>query len=280
MSVRYRYDAWGNERVVDGSGSGNTYTYTSRRKDADLGLLYYRARYYDPSIGRFISQDPFSGGPDDARISYKNDFYEQLYGEFQLNLNFLSPHAFNRYVYVSNNPLKYTDPLGLIAETGVSPGIGGIGGIKGQSADFKNSKQVTASHTEGKKEKRERLHIHYTDDQGLLNIPGQGFDADCSRTGNFFFAREVYNQKKAEYQMQIAKGKGKNILLVDTSDLNLTIPRPVLHLKTGLPTGSLEQIYSGSIPLVTRSGTPRIIYAGRNNLFNRTIIRFLMLRGK
>ena len=109
---RYRYDAWGNERVVEGTSS-NTYTYTSRRKETDLGLLYYRARYYDPLIGRFISQDPFSGGPDDARISYENKMTSRLNGEFTQYNSFRDPHTFNRYVYVKNNPIRYIDPLGL-----------------------------------------------------------------------------------------------------------------------------------------------------------------------
>lgn len=50
------------------------------------GLYYYRARYYDPKIGRFISEDPikFEAGP-------------------------------NFYTYVDNNPTNYTDPTGLEA---------------------------------------------------------------------------------------------------------------------------------------------------------------------
>ena len=46
-----------------------------------------RARYYEPSTGRFITQDPFKGNPND-------------------------PASLNLYVYCKNNPLKYTDPSG------------------------------------------------------------------------------------------------------------------------------------------------------------------------
>jgi RHS repeat-associated protein len=58
--------------------------YTGRDYDAETGLNYYRARYYDPVIGRFISEDPigFDGG---------NNFY----------------------AYVENDPIDWTDPLGL-----------------------------------------------------------------------------------------------------------------------------------------------------------------------
>jgi RHS repeat-associated protein len=52
--------------------------------EVGTSLYYYRARYYDPSVGRFLSEDPFR--PEDAI-----DFY----------------------VYTSNNPINFTDPLGL-----------------------------------------------------------------------------------------------------------------------------------------------------------------------
>ncbi len=60
-----------------------TMQYTGRPLDEETGLYYYRARYYDPEIGRFISEDPigFAGG-----------------------INF--------YAYVGNNPLIYNDPTG------------------------------------------------------------------------------------------------------------------------------------------------------------------------
>ena len=60
--------------------------YTGHKFDTDLGLSYMQARYYDPVIGRFYSNDPvgFTGEVD----------------------------TFNRYSYVANNPYKYTDPDG------------------------------------------------------------------------------------------------------------------------------------------------------------------------
>lgn len=60
--------------------------YTGQRLD-DSGLYYYNARYYDAAIGRFISADT-------------------------LVPNYTYPQTLNRYAYVYNNPLKYTDPTG------------------------------------------------------------------------------------------------------------------------------------------------------------------------
>jgi RHS repeat-associated protein len=68
-----------------GKGSNLTrYLYTGRELDQQTGLYFYRARYYDPAIGRFISEDPigFDGG-----------------------MNF--------YAYAGNDPAGFTDPLGL-----------------------------------------------------------------------------------------------------------------------------------------------------------------------
>jgi RHS repeat-associated protein len=59
----------------------------------NTGLYYYGARYYDASIGRFISADT-------------------------VVQNFGNPQTLNRYSYVANNPLKYTDPSGQMAVIG------------------------------------------------------------------------------------------------------------------------------------------------------------------
>jgi RHS repeat-associated protein len=64
--------------------------FTGQRLD-DTGLYYYNARYYDPTIGRFISADPIITRPWD-------------------------PQSFNRYSYCLNNPLKYIDPSGHTVE--------------------------------------------------------------------------------------------------------------------------------------------------------------------
>jgi RHS repeat-associated protein len=80
---RITYDGYGNS-----VGSTRTrYGYTGRERDGLSGLLYYRARFYDPLLGRFISEDPvgFNGG------------------------------GMNVYAYVGGNPILYGDPSGLWA---------------------------------------------------------------------------------------------------------------------------------------------------------------------
>jgi RHS repeat-associated protein len=79
---RSHYEPFGKRIGGDKEGLG----YTGHLQDKDLGLTYMQARYYDPLIGRFYSNDPigFTGEVD----------------------------TFNRYSYVANNPYKYTDPTG------------------------------------------------------------------------------------------------------------------------------------------------------------------------
>jgi RHS repeat-associated protein len=79
----YEYDSFGNMKR-HGDKVKNTITYTGREWDKETGLYYYRARYYDPMEGRFISRDPigFDGGD------------------------------VNLYAYVKNNPTNLTDPSG------------------------------------------------------------------------------------------------------------------------------------------------------------------------
>ena len=75
--------------------------FTGQRLDG-TGLYYYGARYYDPTIGRFISADTIVPG-------------------------FANPQSLNRYSYCLNNPLKYTDPSGNYEITAYPFPIGSLG---------------------------------------------------------------------------------------------------------------------------------------------------------
>jgi RHS repeat-associated protein len=81
VQTEYMYEPFGNVTI---NGSVTTpYQYTGRENEG-TGLYFYRARYYDPALARFISEDPagFAGG-------------------------------INLYGYVANDPLRYTDPFGM-----------------------------------------------------------------------------------------------------------------------------------------------------------------------
>jgi RHS repeat-associated protein len=57
---RYQYDEWGN---IDSQieGVSNPFKYIGEIYDAETGLYYLRARYYDPSVDRFLNEDTYEG---------------------------------------------------------------------------------------------------------------------------------------------------------------------------------------------------------------------------
>jgi len=70
----YTYDSFGKLTASTGS-LVNPFRYTARESDTETGLYYYRARYYDPAAGRFLSEDPlefYAGGANFYRYSFNN----------------------------------------------------------------------------------------------------------------------------------------------------------------------------------------------------------------
>ena len=86
IETNYAYDPFGVPLV--GGEVYNPYQFTGEAWDGEVELLYLRARYYQPEVGRFITKDPWPG--DDQR-----------------------PGTLNGYVYVLNSPVNYADPTGL-----------------------------------------------------------------------------------------------------------------------------------------------------------------------
>jgi len=90
-------DASGNSITNRQSAIGNRYLFQGREYDAATGLYYFRARWYDPDSGRWLSKDPIGirGG-------------------------------LNQYEFCASNPVNFTDPLGL-CEKGWDPDWGAAG---------------------------------------------------------------------------------------------------------------------------------------------------------
>ncbi|MCE5293944.1 MAG: hypothetical protein LLF94_04965 [Chlamydiales bacterium] len=54
----YRYDAFGNETIYSKTPTHNPWRFSSKRTDQETGLIYFGRRYYDPTIGKWLTQDP------------------------------------------------------------------------------------------------------------------------------------------------------------------------------------------------------------------------------
>ena len=96
--VKYKYDAWGNHKILSADGVEitdeahlgylNPHRYRGYYYSDEMGLYYLKSRFYDPSIGRFISAD---------------------------SIDYLDPHTvggLNLFAYCNNNPVMNVDPTG------------------------------------------------------------------------------------------------------------------------------------------------------------------------
>lgn len=86
VQARYQYDAWGNKRNEVGD-SWNRFGFTGHEHDEETGLIYAKARFYDPDTGRFLGEDAWEG-------------------------DVINPPSLHKYLYAFMNPTVYWDPDG------------------------------------------------------------------------------------------------------------------------------------------------------------------------
>ena len=108
VTKTYTYDAFGVEKNIDENDT-NAFRYCGEYYDAETGTIYLRARYYNPSIGRFISRDSFAGKIED-------------------------PLSLNLYTYCANNPISLKDPTGhwFGLDDLIAAGVGAVVGVVSQ----------------------------------------------------------------------------------------------------------------------------------------------------
>ena len=93
----YGYDEYGMALVSEG-GVEQPFRYTREQYDDSTGLVYLRARYYDPESGQFVTRDDFGG-------------------------NIVQPTSLHRYSYVTNRPTIFSDPSGRCGPARVAVAI-------------------------------------------------------------------------------------------------------------------------------------------------------------
>jgi RHS repeat-associated protein len=104
----YTYDSFGKLTASTGS-LVNPFQYTARESDSETGLYYYRARYYDPTSGRFLKEDPI-----------------RLRG------------GINKFASVLNSPANRVDPRGLLSLGALGRALRHFNCIRDCAADFAN----------------------------------------------------------------------------------------------------------------------------------------------
>ncbi len=101
---REQFEPYGTRINQPVASFDNDVWFTGKLHDESTGLTYMNARYYHPAIGRFMAID---------RVKFTED----------------KPETFNRYAYANNNPYRYIDPTGNIAESGWDVFNIGMGGV-------------------------------------------------------------------------------------------------------------------------------------------------------
>ncbi len=109
--------------IAGGAAQPPEFGYTGQRYERSLAIYDYNARWYDPALGRFLQPDPIVPSA-------------------------TSPQSLNRYAYVLNNPIGFTDPTGNFSISGTFGGIGSAfnSGFSSVNSFFRNDQGQFSVH--------------------------------------------------------------------------------------------------------------------------------------
>ncbi len=110
---RYEYDSFGQITYTQDATFKQPYTFTGREYDEESGLYYYRARYYDAKVGRFLQKDPLLSPMNPMNVGLSQSINKHIWPLPYLKSK---PKSLHPYVHTNNNPVNYTDPTGLLSE--------------------------------------------------------------------------------------------------------------------------------------------------------------------
>jgi RHS repeat-associated protein len=187
------FNPFGEQVICSPDNASNHYRFTGKERDSESGLDSYGRRYYGSSMGRFVTPDPLlnSGQP-------------------------WNPQSWNRYAYVENNPLRYTDPTGLYKWGSCS---GNADECKEQQQRFRDSldnlKKAAGELKEGSKERKElektikkigeegkgNIKVNFGDAGSTNGIPNAGLTVGNSITINYAAVDSV----KGDYNLNASE---------------------------------------------------------------------------
>jgi len=115
VTQSYLYDSFGNPTIYNSTGSvipesliGNPYLFTGREFDSESGLYFYRARYYDARMGRFVAPANRPNLQSDRRLFLHNGLVPKAQ-MFLLVSVLRNPKALDAYGYGAQNPVNFVD---------------------------------------------------------------------------------------------------------------------------------------------------------------------------
>ncbi|AZR73472.1 hypothetical protein BBF96_08805 [Anoxybacter fermentans] len=204
------------------------YKFTGQRQVIGIGLYYYGARYYDPETGRFVTEDIYRG-------------------------NLINPLSQNLYIYVLQNPLKYVDPSGYMANL-----TAGTGGVTSELTDrdierlkeiVNNDDRLTAE------EKRDLNNTFSNINRNLKKSNTQIIDhPDLARLTNLYLEGKIsYDAYLIAYERVAGELKDKNI------EWNVDINWLALADGTVVLISGLGQITTGVGLILTPEATTKVI---------------------
>ncbi|NDI33804.1 RHS repeat-associated core domain-containing protein [Chengkuizengella sediminis] len=178
----YTYDIWGNP-IIEQEQIHNPFRYAGELWDDATQLQYLRARWYDPSIGRFINEDTYEG---------------------EIN----NPLSLNLYTYVKNNPLRYSDPSGNKEEEAGNIHVRNDIYVEDPWVTLYINKVATYRGKGSRKGKQELVKIIAKEFVDASNLTGQIWRFDPFTRGEIF--EEVLAQTEYEFDDWYNIGQEQN----------------------------------------------------------------------
>ena len=175
-----------------GCAASNYPFLTSKERDNETGLDFFEARYYSSSQGRFTSGDPL---------------LESAEREM--------PQSWNRYSYVLNNPLIYTDPTG---EIWVRSGSGDIVWFSQQRWDEEISK-LKDSNGNAVYTPLTPSEMEFNTNFGRVRLNPNGPDANAAKGSDAYLGFSIVGDNKTDFSVALAAGiaigaRGRNPILL------------------------------------------------------------------
>ena len=181
ITDRYAYTAFGETDPAPSSGwnlggTDNNYLYAGEQKDMNLGFYYLRARYMDPSNGRFVGMDSYAG-------------------------NMQDPMSLHKYVYANQNPVMGIDPSGNMTL-----------GEMGTALRVQSTLALRATGSLARTFVKRAVSISVKIGTGLRRIVKRCLQKPerCDLDTSTYF--ETKNEETAQHVMDAQLGKGTNLV--------------------------------------------------------------------